>query len=52
MRLKNVSRRRALAGSYAVEPVSAVLAESISLRREFLHIRIVATPAGGELRFL
>ena len=47
-----VSRRRALAGPYAVEPVSDVLAEGISLRREFLHIRIVATPVGGELRFL
>jgi crossover junction endodeoxyribonuclease RusA len=47
-----VSRRRSLEGPYTATSVSATLAEGISLRREFLHIRVTPTPAGGELRYL
>ena len=47
-----VSRRRPLRGPYIADPVSAALGEGIALDKEFLHIRIVAAPAGGELRFL
>jgi crossover junction endodeoxyribonuclease RusA len=47
-----VSRRRPLEGPYTADPVSAVLAEGISLGREFLHIRVTPAPTGGELRFL
>lgn len=47
-----VSRRRPLEGPYSADPVSPQLAQGISLGREFLHIRVTLTPAGGDLRFL
>jgi hypothetical protein len=47
-----VSRRRPLGGPYVVDPVSEVLAQGIGSNREFLHIRIAAAAASGELRFL
>jgi hypothetical protein len=47
-----VSRRRPLEGPYAADPVSAELAQGISLGREFLHIRVAPAPTGGALRFL
>ena len=47
-----MTRRRPLLGPYTADPVSVILAEGISLRREFLHIRVTLAPPEGELRFL
>lgn len=47
-----VSRRRPLEGPYTADPIFPVLAEGISLGREFLHIRVTPAPTGGELRYL
>jgi crossover junction endodeoxyribonuclease RusA len=47
-----VSRRRPLEGPYTADPVSAVLAQGISLGREFLHIRVTLASTEGDLRFL
>ena len=47
-----VCRRRPLGGPHKVDPVSRMLAEGLAEGREFVHIRIVAASAEGELRFL
>jgi crossover junction endodeoxyribonuclease RusA len=47
-----VCRRRPLAGPFLVDRVSSVLADGLAGNREFLHVRVAASPAGGELRFL
>jgi hypothetical protein len=47
-----VCRRRPLAGPFLADPVSPALADGLSGNREFLHVRVALSPAGGELRFL
>ena len=47
-----VCRRRPLAGPFMADPVSPVLADGLAGNREFLHVRVALSPAGGELRFL
>jgi crossover junction endodeoxyribonuclease RusA len=47
-----VCRRRPLRGPYRAEPVSTTLAEGLTGNREFLHIRIIAAPEDGQLKFL
>jgi len=47
-----VSRRRNLAGPYTIELPSTVLTDALANGREFLHIRVVSSARGGDLRFL
>ena len=47
-----VCRRRPLEGPFRADSVSTTLAEGLTGNREFLHIRIIAAPQDGELKFL
>lgn len=47
-----VCRRRPLGGPFLADPVSPTLADGLAGNREFLHVRVALSPAGGELRFL
>lgn len=47
-----VSRRRNIAGLYTVDLASTMLTDALSNGRELLHIRIISSVQGGDLRFL
>jgi hypothetical protein len=47
-----VCRRRAIIGPFAANPTSSTLAAAIGVGKEFVHVRVTASPESGELRFL